>query len=105
MHGSLPPIMIDGPDHPHAFDGIPLDQRPPGRDTRCTSCKGHGAWNAMLHIDTGRCRIQGCSECDGSGWISSNGQAPVADIVIVDGHPAWITRIEQRPVRSRTVAA
>lgn len=99
MHGSLPPIIISGPDQPHAFDGIPIDRRPPHADSRCATCSGHGAWNVLLHLDTGRCIIQACDDCDGSGWICSNGDRHVDDIVMIDGHPAWVVEVRRREIK------
>jgi len=92
MRSSIPPIMIDGPDRPHAFDNIPVRARPDHADARCTHCDGHGAWNEMLHLDSFRCRLAICHDCDGLGWISYDGSRTIQDVAVRNGHPAWILR-------------
>lgn len=99
MRSSQEPVLVDGPDHLHAFTGIPLDRRPAHGASRCPLCKGHGAWNSLIHLDTGRCIIKPCGECDGSGWISGDGNRYIDDIVLVDGRPAWTIRIEPRSIK------
>jgi hypothetical protein len=102
MHGSLPPIIISGPDQPHAFDGIPIDRRPDHRSSTCATCKGHGAWNVLLHQDTGRCVIQACDDCDGSGWTSDPDKRVVDEIVYDErGRPRWALVLRPRPVKTR----
>lgn len=90
MHHA-PPIGIDGFDHPHAFTGIPDARRPEWGSTRCGTCSGRGVRNEILHLDTGRCRIVGCADCDGSGWRSADGSRHRHDVAFVDGSPAWTT--------------
>lgn len=101
-HSTNPPIEIDGPDHPSAFIGIPIDRRPDIPCTKCTKCHGHGAWNTRLW-EGGRCIIQPCPDCDGSGWVALDGCRHVADIVMIDGRPAWITAILPRAIVQKTV--
>jgi len=93
MRSHLPPILIDGFDHPHALTGIPPRQRPVWGHTACPTCRGRGARNDMLHLDSLRCRIAGCDACDGSGWLTQDGTRHRADIVLVDGAPAWTITI------------
>jgi len=110
MRSSIPPIMIDGPDRPHAFDNIPLRTRPDHADARCGNCRGHGAWNEMLHLDSFRCRLAVCHDCDGLGWVASDGSRTISDIAIMNGHPAWTLRrippppvlVSERPARHST---
>lgn len=92
MRSSVPPILIDGPDHPHAFDNIPVRGRPAHADIACSHCCGRGAWNEMLHPDSFRCRLAVCRECDGQGWVQIDGGRTMQDIVLVDGRPTWIRR-------------
>lgn len=103
-HSTNPPIEIDGPSHPMAFVGIPIDRRPPHACTMCTHCRGHGAWNVKLW-EGGRCIIQPCPECDGSGWVATDGNRHVADIRMIDGVPTWVTAILPRPVPDRNAKA
>lgn len=99
MHGSLPPLTISGPDHPHAFDNIPERTRPPYADVRCTTCRGRGAWNQVLHLDSFRCILAICGDCDGSGWKSFDGSRTVHDIEMTEHGPAWtLRRIPPPPV-------
>ncbi len=92
MRSNLPPIMISGPDQPHALDNVPVRARPDHGDVVCSHCQGRGAWNEMLHLDSFRCRLAICGECDGHGWKASDGSRTVSDIAIRDGLPAWTTR-------------
>lgn len=91
-HHSAPPIEIDGFDHPHAFTNIPAAVRPEWGSTRCVTCSGHGRRNAILHPDSFRCVIEGCGDCDGSGWLSADGTRHLPDVVSIDGRPSWIVR-------------
>ena len=99
MRSHLPPIEIDGFQHPHALTGIAERRRPDWGHTRCTTCSGRGARNDLLHLDTLRCRIAPCSDCEGSGWKSINGVRHRQDIVMRDGHPCWVVEIVS-PVRA-----
>lgn len=102
MKSHVEPIIIDGPEHPHAFTGIPIDRRPDHATQMCGTCKGHGAWNVLLHIDTGRCIIQGCEDCDGCGWVSDPEKRMIDDIVYDEnGMPRWVLRLAPRPIRSK----
>lgn len=101
-HSTNPPIEIDGPDHPSAFIGIPIDRRPDIPCTMCPTCRGHGAWNTRLW-EGGRCIIKPCPDCDGSGWVANDGRRHVADIVMIDGRPTWVTAILPRTIVQRTV--
>lgn len=92
-----PPLIIDGPDHPRAFDNIPVRVRPDHCDRQCGKCKGRGAWIVEMH-DHGRCRITACDACLGSGWLDSAGLFRVHDIEMVDGAPAWVVRYERQDV-------
>lgn len=91
-HHCAPPIEIDGFDHPQAFTNIPTARRPDWGSTRCATCSGHGRRNAVLHPDSLRCVIEGCADCDGSGWLSSDGTRHLPDVVIIDGIPSWVVR-------------
>ena len=97
-HAVNPPIEIDGPEHPLAFAGIPIDRQPPYPCHLCALCKGHGAWNTKLW-EGGRCIIQPCPDCDGSGWVADDGHRHIADITMVNGCAAWVTSVVPRPVR------
>lgn len=98
-----PPLIIDGPDHPHAFDNVPVRVRPEHCDRKCGTCKGHGGWIVELH-DHGRCKMTACETCLGSGWIDSDGLFRVHDIIVVDGAPRWVVRYERRdPVPVETI--
>lgn len=92
MRSNVPPLAIDGPHRPHALDNIPVRARPAHADVLCGHCRGRGAWNEMLHTDSFRCRLAICHECDGQGWTSADGSRTVSDIVMRNGHPAWIQR-------------
>ena len=89
------PLMISGPDHPNAFDNIPVRVRPDHCDAQCAKCRGRGAWIVELH-DHGRCKVTACDECQGSGWIDGDGMFRVHDIVMVGGVPTWVVRYERR---------
>lgn len=92
MHAAWDPIEIDGPEHPHAFDGLPIRSRPEYGHHPCITCRGHGCWNELLFLDSGRCRLKGCDDCDGSGWRTMDGHHVALDIVMENGHPKWIVR-------------
>lgn len=92
-----PPLTIPGPEHPNAFDNIPVRDRPDHCDARCGRCHGRGAWITELH-DHGRCKITACDVCQGSGWIASNGMCRIHDIVMIGRTPTWVIRMERRPV-------
>lgn len=93
MHVHLPPIEIAGFDHPYALVGIAPARRPAWGATRCATCSGRGARNEILHLDSMRCRLAGCADCEGAGWLSSDGARHRPDIVLVNGAPAWTTSI------------
>lgn len=46
----------------------------------------------MLHLDSFRCRLAICHDCDGRGWVSLDGSRTLPDIATRDGHPTWILR-------------
>lgn len=46
----------------------------------------------MLHLDSFRCRLAICGECDGHGWKALDGSRTISDIGMQAGHPAWTTR-------------
>lgn len=99
MKSSMEPVVIEGPDHPHAFTGIPIDRRPAHATQKCARCKGHGAWNSLLYPDTGRCIIQGCDDCDGSGWVCDPEDRVIDDIEYdVRGRPRWVLRLAPREI-------
>lgn len=99
MRSNVPPLMITGPDQPHALDNLPIRTRPEHADMQCDHCHGRGAWNEMLHLDSFRCRLAICGSCDGHGWRSTDGSRTISDIVVRDGSPAWIQRrIASQPV-------
>ena len=97
MRSGLPPVHMDGPDHPHSFDNVPTRERPEHADVPCTTCRGHGAWNELLHLDSFRCRLATCHDCRGSGWVSRDGGTTTPDIVLTDGVPRWTLRRTPRP--------
>ena len=106
MRSSVAPILIDGPDHPRAFTGIPVDRRPPHATRKCGTCRGHGAWNSLLHTDTGRCIIHPCDDCDGSGWTSAPEDRMIDDIVYDErGMPRWVLRLAPREIARKEPAA
>jgi len=92
MRSNLPPLMIAGPDEPHALDNIPIRMRPDHADVTCEHCRGRGAWNELLHLDSMRCRLAICPECDGHGWKARDGTRMISDVVMRNGHAAWIRR-------------
>lgn len=101
----MEPVVVDGPEHPHAFTGIPIDRRPAHATHKCTKCKGHGAWNSLLYPDTGRCIINPCDECDGSGWVSSTNDRVIDDIAYDErGMPRWVLRVAPREIATAVVA-
>lgn len=96
MHGGLPPIQITGPDDLLAFDGLPNQRRPAWAAHRCSICRGHGEWNDQL-FGGGRVIVKPCSDCNGAGWVGDNGEVGTSDIIMVDGHPRWVSGITKRP--------
>lgn len=93
MRSSMPPVEIRGFDHPYALTGIPPRRRPVWGCITCATCSGRGARNDLLHLDTMRCRLAACDECDGSGWLSADGARHRPDIVLIDGKAAWTVAI------------
>lgn len=93
MSSHLPPIEIDGFDHPHALTGISERLRPAWGHTRCTTCSGRGARNDILRLDTLRCRLAGCTDCEGSGWLSADGSRHRHVITWRNGLPAWTVEV------------
>jgi hypothetical protein len=89
-HGPI--IVLSGPQDPRAYEGIPVQPRRGDLDLPCPTCKGRGQYNVELHPH-GRSKREVCPDCRGDGWIETSGDATaVADIVMVDGHPQWVTR-------------
>ena len=81
MRSNLPPVVIDGFDHPHALTGIPVRRRPEWGQTSCGTCRGRGARNEILHLDSMRCRQAACGVCLGSGWTADRRRS--TDIVMI----------------------
>lgn len=99
MRSNQPPVVVDRFDHQHALTGIAVRRRPEWADECCATCSGRGARNDFIHLDSMRCRLAGCTDCDGAGWRCSNGARHVPDIVLVNGMPAWTTVvIPRRPL-------
>jgi hypothetical protein len=89
-HG--PVIVLSGPQDPRAHEGIPVQPRRGDLDVPCPTCHGRGQYNVELHPH-GRSKREVCADCRGDGWIETTGDATaVSDIVMVDGHPQWVTR-------------
>lgn len=40
-----------------------------------------------------RCRLAPCAECEGAGWLTYDGTRHRSDIVMRNGHPAWVVEI------------
>ena len=99
MRSNLPPVVVDGFHHPHALTGIAERLRPEWGAARCPTCSGRGARNDIIHLDSMRCRIAACGDCDGAGWVSADGSRHLPDIVMRDGHPCWTVEIV-RPARA-----
>lgn len=92
MGHHAPPVVIDGPRHPRAFEGIPIATRRGQLDTTCPECEGRGQWNTEIHAHF-RSKRQPCHLCLGEGWLETSGDATaVPDIIVVNGHAQWITR-------------
>jgi hypothetical protein len=86
-------VTCDGPDHPHAFDVVPLQPRNGSLDARCPVCRGHGQWNTEIDLVSFRCRRAICPRCLGAGWVET-GTDPVVipDIELApEGYPHWVT--------------
>ena len=77
----------------HALTGIAERRRPEWGCTRCVTCSGRGARNDFIHLDSMRCRLAPCGDCDGSGWRTADGTRHRPAIVMRDGHPAWTVEI------------
>jgi hypothetical protein len=89
-HGPI--IVLSGPQDPRAYEGIPVQPRRGDLDLPCPTCKGRGQYNVELHPH-GRSKREVCADCRGDGWIETSGDATaVSDIVMVNGHPQWVTR-------------
>lgn len=90
MHGNLPAKPC-GPTDPEAFTGIPIMHTPSYADVLCPKCHGHGSWNIMLNAGgPSRNLTQDCDRCNGDGWIESNGEVHVPDIILINGKPHWV---------------
>lgn len=89
----MPPVVVDGFDHEHALTGIPVRRRPDWGALACPTCSGRGARNDLIHLDSMRCRLAACADCDGSGWLSADGTRHLPDVEMREGSPAWVVRI------------
>jgi hypothetical protein len=89
-------VICDGPDAPHAFDGISQQLRRGDLDARCPVCSGYGQWNREIDLSSHRSKRHACAKCDGRGWIETGDDlVPSHDIVMsADGYPAWVVRLE-----------
>jgi hypothetical protein len=100
--------ICDGPHHPQALDGIPVQPRRGDLDIACPACQGRGQWNRELHPH-GRSKREPCADCLGEGWLETSGDAtPITDIILVDGKAQWILRyapIDHGPIQpgARTI--
>jgi hypothetical protein len=85
-------VHCDGPHHPRALEGIPVQPRRGDLDTICPTCQGRGQWNREIH-GHGRSKREPCPTCHGDGWLETSGDAtPIPDIVVVNGHAQWTVR-------------
>ncbi|WP_242182478.1 hypothetical protein [Sphingomonas sp. CARO-RG-8B-R24-01] len=91
-------VYCDGPDSPHAFDIIPLQQRNGMLDAHCPICHGYGQWNTEIDLVSFRCKRAICDHCHGAGWVETgNDPIEVPDIVLApEGYPKWIMRLVPR---------
>lgn len=83
-----------GPNDDHAFENLPVLHRPKFGDHQCPICHGHGAWNNQFFAH-GRVIIQECDTCNGRGWLGAHDERLRHDIVMKNGHPAWVLVIEK----------
>jgi hypothetical protein len=96
-HAEAPKIEC-GPTHPEAFLNLAVKTRPPYAEALCPKCRGHGAWNAVLNnAGTFRNLVQACDRCRGDGWVDTDGDDYVDDIIMIDGHPAWVRVPVEKP--------
>ena len=100
MRSNQPPIVIDGFHHQHALTGIAVRNRPSWATRPCPTCSGRGARNDFLHLDSMRCRLAACGDCDGAGWTAADGTRHRPDIVMRNGHPAWTIAVVPAPRKS-----
>lgn len=90
-------MLTTGPDDPHAFENIPVQERLDFADHKCAKCGGHGEWNAEV-FGGGRCIVKMCDVCHGFGWLGHNGETARMDIIQVNGHPQWVLLIDKHLV-------
>lgn len=96
-HAELPKIPC-GPTDPRAFMNLSVKRRPNYKEAMCPKCKGHGAWNVMLNnAGTFRNLIKACDFCGGSGWVDTDGHDLVDDIILIEGKPAWVLVVVEKP--------
>lgn len=89
-------VTCQGPQDPHAFDGISPLPRTGKLDEPCPHCRGHGQWNREFDLASQRSKRCLCDRCEGRAWIETGEDPlPIHDTELSEeGYPRWTVRLK-----------